>query len=53
VGGNKTLGRGEYMKRKQQVTGILMAAFAGFIGGLTSNHIVQTPSAFAEKGQVN
>jgi len=41
------------MKRKQQLTVILLAAFAGFIGGLISNQIVQTPSAFAEKGYVN
>jgi hypothetical protein len=49
----KTLGKGEYMKRKQPFTVILIAAFAGFIGGLTSNQIVQRPSAFAEKGFVN
>jgi len=41
------------MKRKQQLTVVLMAAFAGFIGGLASNQIVQAPSAFAEKGFVN
>ena len=29
------------MKKKQQLTVILMAAFAGFVGGLTSNQIVQ------------
>jgi hypothetical protein len=41
------------MKRKQQLAVVVIAAFAGFIGGLTSNQIVQTPSAFAEKGFVN
>jgi hypothetical protein len=38
------------MKSKQQLTVILMAAVAGFIGGLISNQIVQSQAAFAEKG---
>lgn len=41
------------MKRRQQLSVILLAAFAGFIGGLTSNQIVQTPSAFADKNFAN
>lgn len=41
------------MKRKKQLKMILMAAFAGFIGGLASNQIAQPQSAIAEKSFVN
>ena len=41
------------MKKKQQWMVVLMAALAGFIGGLASNQIVQTPYAFADKNFSN
>ncbi len=37
------------MKRKQQLVIILLASFAGFIGGFISNQIFQAKSAFAVK----
>ena len=43
------MGKGEYMKNKQPLIIILLAAFAGFAGGFISNQIFQTKSAFAEK----
>jgi hypothetical protein len=47
------LEKGEYMRRKQRLTVILVAAFAGFIGGLASSQIVQTSSALAARGYIN
>ena len=41
--------KGEHMKTKPQFFIILLAAFAGFIGGLISHHIFETRPAFAVK----
>jgi hypothetical protein len=41
--------RGGHMKNQQRLGIILLASFAGFVGGFISNHTFQSSSAFAEK----